>query len=273
MGFLYLKPVRLSIHVGLDSLPAPWIDIEVPEHILIRWGLIIGRTMSVLGWGLLNCAVTSFAVKVVVWVESSVIVFVNNSTAVLLACVASERFASAIVWSWCVSVKNAVLTCVDCILATYPLVFEVMYDLRVSLNALAKWDFKFLQVFFSISLHDHSWQSSWYSPHFLVLVYAIETIWAGVYGFCTATASWFQSILDELFNDGLAWNWLLRFLIDFIYVIVFHIRVLIDKVSQNLKTCDFCESRLFDLIGTCNISPGSTDWWPSYTLDWPRDIF
>ena len=42
------------------------------------------------------------------------------------------------VWSCCVSVNNAGLACVYCTLAGYPSVFEVLDDLQVYLNTLAK---------------------------------------------------------------------------------------------------------------------------------------
>ena len=80
----------------------------------------------------------SFAVRVETWFESSKIAFVNSATEVLLDCVAVARFASARVWSCCISVNSSALACVDCTFAAYPLVFEVLDDLRVSLNALAK---------------------------------------------------------------------------------------------------------------------------------------
>ena len=85
-----------------------------------------------------DCAIASFAVRVVTWDDSSANVFVNSATDVLLDCVLIARFASYMVWSCCISVKNAVLACADCTLAAYPLVFEVLDDLCVYLNTLAK---------------------------------------------------------------------------------------------------------------------------------------
>ena len=69
---------------------------------------------------------------------SSVIVLVKSTTDVLSACVVVAIFANAIMWSCCISVNNAALACADCTLAAYPLVFQVLEDLRVSLNALVK---------------------------------------------------------------------------------------------------------------------------------------
>ena len=67
------------------------------------------------------------------WVEGSAIVFVNNETNVLLDCVAVAIFVSAKVWSCCILVNNDALDFADCTFASYPLVFEVLGDLRVSL--------------------------------------------------------------------------------------------------------------------------------------------
>ena len=132
--------------------------------------------------------------RVVTWFDSSAIVFVNSATNVLSSCVAVARFSSAMVWSWYISVNNDALVCVDCTLAAYPSVFEVLDYLWFSLNALAEWALKLLQVLSSISFWDHSRQSSWYSPHFSMFTYDTETIWAGVYVFCTATDYLFHSI-------------------------------------------------------------------------------
>ena len=76
--------------------------------------------------------------RVETWVESSVIFFVNSSNDVLSACVAVAIFANAMVWSQCILVNNAALACTDCTLAEYASVLEVLDDLRVYLNALAK---------------------------------------------------------------------------------------------------------------------------------------
>ena len=86
----------------------------------------------------LECAVLSFAVRVETWVESSVIVFVNSATQVLLACVTVSIFTSTRVWFYCISVNSAALTCEDCTFDAYPLVFKVLNDLWVFLNDLAK---------------------------------------------------------------------------------------------------------------------------------------
>ena len=59
----------------------------------------------------LERAVASFAVRVLTWVESSDIVFVNSVTKVLSACVAVAIFASARVWSCCILVKSSALAC------------------------------------------------------------------------------------------------------------------------------------------------------------------
>ena len=91
-----------------------------------------------LRWAFSNCAVDIFAVKVVTLVDSSAIVFINIATDVLSACVGVATFASAMVWSFYVSVNKSALACADCALAAYLLVFEVLEDFRVSLNALVK---------------------------------------------------------------------------------------------------------------------------------------
>ena len=129
-------------------MTAPQIDIVVLEQILIVWGLIAGRTMSVLGWGqimsrffrraFLDCAVAVFVVRVATWLESSEIFFVNSATNVMSACVAVTSFDSVRVWSCCISVKSAALACTACTFSAYPLVFEVLDDLQVSLNARSK---------------------------------------------------------------------------------------------------------------------------------------
>ena len=77
----------------------------------------------------------SFAVRVATWLDSSDIVFVNSATEVLSACVAVARFARARVWYCCILAKRAPLDCVACTFAEYPLVFEVLDDILVSLNA------------------------------------------------------------------------------------------------------------------------------------------
>ena len=149
-------------------MPAPRIDIAVLDQIFIGWGLITGRMMSVLVWGqtmsrffrrvLLECAVSSFAVRVATWVEIYEIVFANSATEVLSYCVAVAIFARARVWSCCISVNSSTLDCADCKSAAYLLVFEVLDDLWVSLNALAKRALKLLQVFSSLGFWDHSQQ-------------------------------------------------------------------------------------------------------------------
>ena len=52
--------------------------------------------------------------RVATWLDSSDIVFVTSATDVLSACVAVARFASARVWSCCISVKSAALDCAAC---------------------------------------------------------------------------------------------------------------------------------------------------------------
>ena len=95
-----------------------------------------GRTMSrFFRQALLDCAVASFVVRVATWLDISDIVFVNSVTDVLSACVAVARFTSARVWSCCLLVKSATLDCEACTIDAYPLVFEVLDDLLVSLNA------------------------------------------------------------------------------------------------------------------------------------------
>ena len=88
------------------------------------------------------------------------IVFINSATNVLLACVVVAIFASAMVCSCCISVNNAALNFVDCTLDVYPSVFEVIEDLRVYSNALAKGALKLIQVLSSLGLRDHSRKSS-----------------------------------------------------------------------------------------------------------------
>ena len=129
-------------------MPALRIDIVVPEQIFIGWSLINGRTMSVLSCGqtvsrffrraFLECAVDSFTVRVATWVDISDIVFVNIATEVLSDCVAVARFASTRVWSYCILVNSTALDCDDFTFSAYPLVFRVLDDLWVTLNALAK---------------------------------------------------------------------------------------------------------------------------------------
>ena len=165
------------------------------------WDPYIGRTMSwFLRQALSDCSIARFAVRVATWVDISAIIFINIATGVLSACVDVARFTSAMVWSCCISLNNTALACADFTLSAYPLVFEVLEDLFVSLNAIGKWDLKLLQVLSSLCLQDHSRKSSWYSPHFSMFANAIETIWVGVYGFCTTTASWFQSIFSMNFS-------------------------------------------------------------------------
>ena len=50
------------------------------------------------------------------------------------------------------------------------------------------------------------------------------------------------NLLDELFKMVLPEIGSFVFRIDLLYIIVFKLRVLGDKVSQNLETCDFCEA-------------------------------
>ena len=85
-----------------------------------------------------DCDAASFAVRVATWLESSKIVFVNGTTKVMSAYVAVARFASARVWSCCILVKSSALACAACTSDAYPLVFEVIDDLQVSLNTQAK---------------------------------------------------------------------------------------------------------------------------------------
>ena len=54
-----------------------------------------------------DCAVASLVVRVDIWFESSVIVFVNSATNVLSDCVAVARFASARVW-YCYILVNSI---------------------------------------------------------------------------------------------------------------------------------------------------------------------
>ena len=86
----------------------------------------------------LDCAVASFTVRLATWLDSSDIVFVSSKTDVMSDCVAFARFASARVWSCCISVKSSALACAACMFAAHPLVFEVLEDLRVSFKDIAK---------------------------------------------------------------------------------------------------------------------------------------
>ena len=61
-----------------------------------------------------DCAVASFAVKVATWIDISDIFFMSSATDVLLDCVAVAIFASARVWSCCISEKSAALDCAAC---------------------------------------------------------------------------------------------------------------------------------------------------------------
>ena len=72
------------------------------------------------------------------WDDISAIVFINSTTDVLSACVSVVRFFSATVWSCCILVNNATLACVYCTFDAYPSLFEILNDIRVSLNALAR---------------------------------------------------------------------------------------------------------------------------------------
>ena len=82
-----------------------------------------------------NFAVTIFVFRVANFLKSSEILFVNSATEVLSACFAVTRFASTRVWSCCILVKSAALAYADCTCAAYTLVFEVLDDIWVSLNA------------------------------------------------------------------------------------------------------------------------------------------
>ena len=82
----------------------------------------------------LACDVASFVVRWAIWLDSSDIVFVISATDVLSDCVAVARFASTRVWSFCVSVKSSALAYAACMFSAYPLVFEVLDDLQVSLK-------------------------------------------------------------------------------------------------------------------------------------------
>ena len=149
-----------------------------------------------------DCAVASFADRVATWLDSSEIVFVSSATNVLLAYVSVAIFASARVWSCCILVKSAAMTCAACTFAAYPSVFKFLDDLQVTLKARAKWVLKLLQIFSSLAFRCHSQQSSWYSPHFSMFPHSIEKIWAGEYGFFMATASWFHSIFQRNLQIG-----------------------------------------------------------------------
>ena len=168
MGILYLKTVWWTIPFGVELLSALWINIFFTGRIVIGWVTCVGQTIS----GYFETS----ALQLRRWnictlggdlcVVSCAIVLVKSGTDVLLDCVVVAIFDNAIVWSCCVNVNNAALPCVDFAFSTYPLVFEVLEDLRVSLNALMKWVLKLLQVLSSLCLRDHSRQLSWYIPIF-----------------------------------------------------------------------------------------------------------
>ena len=98
----------------------------------------------------LACAVASFSVSSATWLDSSKIVFVSSATDVVLACAEVARFASARVWSCCISVNSSAFACAACTCDTHSSVLEVLEDLLVSLKAQAKWVLKFPHV---LSLH------------------------------------------------------------------------------------------------------------------------
>ena len=107
------------------------------------------------------CTVASFAVSSATWLESSEIVFVRSTNDSLSACVAVTRFASARVWSCCISVNISAFACAAWTCATYPSVLEVLENLLVSLKARAKWVLKFPHILSLRDLRDQSRQSSW----------------------------------------------------------------------------------------------------------------
>ena len=156
------------------------------------WSAVVEQSPDFLIRAFSSCAVVSFAVRWATCIDSSDIVFMRSATDVLSACVAVARFASARVWYYWILVKSATLACAACTCDTQPLVFEVLEGIQVSLKSQVKWALKLLHVLSLRALRDHSWQSSWYSPHFSMFAYAIETIWSSEYGFCTANASWFH---------------------------------------------------------------------------------
>ena len=166
------------------------------------------------------------AVRVSTLLESSNIVFVNSTTEVQSDWVAVVIFASARVYYCCIWVKIAALPCVACTFAAYTLFLDVLDNLWNSLKAL-----KLLQVFLSLCFWENYRQSSWYSPHFSRFVYAIETILAGVYKFSLLLILDSTQFFNKLLKEGFAWNRLLHFPIDLLYVFIFKFYVPADEVS------------------------------------------
>ena len=91
--------------------------------------------------------VASLEVRWATWLDISDIVFVRITTDVLSTCVAVAIFASARVWSCCISVRSSALACAACTCAAQPSIFEVLEDLWVSLKTRAKWALEFLHVY------------------------------------------------------------------------------------------------------------------------------
>ena len=150
----------------------------------------------------LDCDVASFAVMGATWLDSSEIVFVSRATEVLSSCVAVARFASSRVWSYCISVKKCHIGL--CGVHVCCISFG-LWGLWWSLGLLEGSNEVSIEIdpgFSSLGFRENSWKSSWYSPHFSMFAWAIETIWWGVYGFCTATAYWFHSIFSENYQIG-----------------------------------------------------------------------
>ena len=119
--FFHLVAMRGALTARVKSFSTLGVHISVLVWVRLWRGQIAGRLMAVLGRGwmmsrffsreLSDCAVASFAVRLETWIDSSDIVFVGSATDVLSYCVAVARFASARVWSYCISVKSAALDC------------------------------------------------------------------------------------------------------------------------------------------------------------------
>ena len=114
-------PVRVEIFLLLEYTWRSWFEFGSygVELMDARWPCSAGvdRCPKFSSQAFSDCAVASFAVRVTNWLNSFEIIFVSSATNVLSACVAVTRFASARVWSCCISVKSAALACAVCMFA------------------------------------------------------------------------------------------------------------------------------------------------------------
>ena len=139
---------RLRYRGGFVSNWVVFLDALCPRPAVVDWcpDFFI-RTFSA-------CVVASFAVSSATWLDSSETVFVRSVTDFLSACVAVARFASARMWSCCISAESYAFACAACTCATYSSVPEVLEDLLVSLKARSKWVLKFPHVLSHCVLRD-----------------------------------------------------------------------------------------------------------------------